>query len=133
MRSELKPLGIKVHLYMPGNMDSPGFESENKTKPEITKQIEGSSTLVSPKDAAQFMLASMLSGRYYISNDILGELARISVNGGAPRPNIISEVQLSNKALVSPLLALIFTLWSNITDSEIGQYFEKNNAAKKNE
>lgn len=82
MRSELKPLGVKVHLYMPGNMSTPGFENENLTKPLITAQIEGDSQTISPKEAARFLLSSLMNERYYISNDILGELARISVNGG---------------------------------------------------
>ena len=92
LRSELVHLGVKVHLYLPGNMDTPGFVQENESKPEITRIIEGASATVTPTQAAQFMLASILNERYYISNDILGELARISVTGGAPRSNLISEV-----------------------------------------
>jgi 3-dehydrosphinganine reductase len=67
---------------MPGNMDTPGFTSENLLKPKITAEIEGNSQTVSPENAAKFLLASVISKRYLISNDILGELARVSVNGG---------------------------------------------------
>jgi short-subunit dehydrogenase len=94
LRSELAPLGIKVSLYFPGNMDTPGYEQENLDKPRITKQIEGASMPVTADSAADSLLGSILNDRYYISNDILGEFARVSVNGGAPRPNLLFEVIL---------------------------------------
>jgi 3-dehydrosphinganine reductase len=73
-------------------MDTPGFVQENLTKPKISAQIEGESPTITPKKAAKYLLASVINGRYYISNDLLGELARVSVNGGAPRPNLVPEV-----------------------------------------
>lgn len=106
-------------------MDTPGFEEENKSKPKITKEIEGASTPVSPESAAKDLLGGMLSDRYfdiirfYITNDMLGELARVSVNGGQPRPNLMMET------LASPLLAIIFTVWSIVTDKDIVTHFKK--------
>ena len=38
--SELGPLGISVHSVYPPNMDTVGFEIENRTKPPATKAIE---------------------------------------------------------------------------------------------
>ena len=51
-------------------MDTPGFEKENLTKPEITREIEGQSKVVSPTACAKHMLYSIQSDRYYISNDM---------------------------------------------------------------
>jgi hypothetical protein len=45
-------------------MDTPGFENENKQKPEITKEIEGASSTATPKSAARDLLAAMLHDRY---------------------------------------------------------------------
>lgn len=73
-------------------MNTPGFAHENTTKPKITAHIEGDSLTVTPDDAAQFMLAGIIHERYYITNDLLGELARVSVNGGAPRGKLGFEV-----------------------------------------
>lgn len=53
-------------------MDTPGFKNENIDKPDITKAIEGASSVVSQNDAAKAMLAGVLNRRYYISNDLLG-------------------------------------------------------------
>ena len=113
LRSEFIPLGIKVHSYFPANMDTPGFEQENKTKPQITADIEGTASTMSSKDAARLMLAGVLNERFMITNDYLGELIRIYANGTAPRPNIISE------SLALPLLSLIFSIWGIFMDRKI--------------
>ncbi|KAJ3312914.1 3-dehydrosphinganine reductase [Boothiomyces sp. JEL0838] len=91
MRSEMKPLGVHVGIYYPGNMATPGFEIENETKPKITAKIEGSSETVSAKSAAESLLAGFDRNLFYYSNDLLGELARVSVNGGNPRPYPVVE------------------------------------------
>jgi 3-dehydrosphinganine reductase len=122
LRSEFLPLGIDVHLFMAGNMDTEGYALENKSKPAITKEIEGTSKPVNAIDAAKSMLAGVMYDRYYVSNDMLGELARISVNGGVPRPNLFTEV------LASPILALIFSMWAFLTDMDIRNHFKKQKA-----
>jgi 3-dehydrosphinganine reductase len=33
--------GISVHIYFPGSILTPGFEEEQKSKPQITKEIDG--------------------------------------------------------------------------------------------
>ena len=63
LRSELKFLGVKVHLYCPANMDTPGFEKENQIKPKITADIEGNASTSSPKDAALALIGGILCER----------------------------------------------------------------------
>ena len=41
LQSELMLYGIDVHIFFPNSMFTPGFDEENKTKPEIVKTIEG--------------------------------------------------------------------------------------------
>lgn len=48
LRTELKPDGITVHQAYPGNMNTPGYEVENQTKPPETKAIEAGETLYEP-------------------------------------------------------------------------------------
>ncbi|EGF76386.1 hypothetical protein BATDEDRAFT_36291 [Batrachochytrium dendrobatidis JAM81] len=116
LRSEFLPLGIKVHAFFPGNMDTSGFFEENKAKPAITAEIEGASTAATPESAAQFMLASVLNNRFCISNNYLGELIRIASNGAAPRPNIFAEL------IALPLIGLIFAGWIAFTDFSVKKY-----------
>ncbi|KAJ3329145.1 3-dehydrosphinganine reductase [Kappamyces sp. JEL0680] len=124
LRSELKPLGIKVQMYFPGNMDTPGYEEENKGKPAITKEIEGTAGLATAAQASKDMAGALLSERYYCTNDLLGELIRVSVHGGAPRPNLMFEV------LASPLLAIVFSVWAVATDMDISAHFKAKKGSK---
>ena len=73
-------------------MDTPGFVVENKTKPRITAQIEGTASTTSAQDAARMLLSGVSWNRYYITNDILGELVRVSGTSAAPRCNSLLEV-----------------------------------------
>ncbi|KAI8617849.1 hypothetical protein BC830DRAFT_59600 [Chytriomyces sp. MP71] len=119
LRSEFVPLGIDVHVYLPGNMDTPGYATENETKPEITRFIEGNSPILSPSEAARVLLAGVLNSRYLINNDLIGELIRVVANGVTPRPNPVSE------ALAAPLLFGIFSIWGVFFDADIRSHFEK--------
>ncbi|KAI9366169.1 hypothetical protein DFJ73DRAFT_788824 [Zopfochytrium polystomum] len=110
LRSELLPLGVSVHLYNPGNMDTPGHIVENLSKPEITSQIEGVSTAVSPDAAAAACLAGILNGRSQIANEMIGEIIRITGNGGVPRPNPVTEV------LAVGVMAAAFSMYIWIQD-----------------
>ena len=42
--------------YYPANMETPGFEDEQRTKPQETKDIEGSVTLMSADQAADCLM-----------------------------------------------------------------------------
>ncbi|KAJ3072205.1 3-dehydrosphinganine reductase [Podochytrium sp. JEL0797] len=119
LRSEFAPLGIDVHVYLPANMDTPGLVVEGETKPEITAQIEGTASTATPDHAARALLAGILNKRFLICNDILGELIRVSANGGSPRPNPLTE------AIASPVVAFAFSIWSVMTDMEIASYFKQ--------
>ncbi len=108
----------RYYSFNTGNIETPGFEKENLLKPQITAKIEGASTPVSAESCAKSLLAGFYHDLYYFSNDLLGELARISVNGGTPRDLTFFEV------VSSPLLALIFTLWSRMSDYEIRSFYK---------
>ncbi|KAJ2998797.1 3-dehydrosphinganine reductase [Globomyces sp. JEL0801] len=119
LRQELLPLNIDVSMFLPGNINTEGFATENLTKPAITAQIEGASVPESPESTAKALLAGILSKRFYITNDLLGELARTSVNGGCPRPNLLME------SVAAPLLTIIFTVWSYVSDNDVRAHFKK--------
>src|SRR6185503_5941588 len=47
LRAELKLVGIEVSVLCPPDTDTPGFATENRTKPEETKAISASARLMS--------------------------------------------------------------------------------------
>jgi NAD(P)-dependent dehydrogenase (short-subunit alcohol dehydrogenase family) len=101
LRNEFKLYDIKVNIFYPGNIDSPGFIEENKIKPEETKTIEGVSFPMSPESVAKSMIQGIKDGEFAITNDPLIFILRTLANGIAPRYNSPLEI------LVLPLCVLI--------------------------
>ena len=48
--------GIEVHLFMPATILTPGYDEEQKTKPELTKRIEGPDEGATPETCASHLL-----------------------------------------------------------------------------
>jgi len=84
LRSELAIYGINVHLYMPAGILSPGYEVEQRTKPQITKDIEEDDTPITPEKAAALLIRGIEQGHYQITNDLVTELVRCSAAGPVP-------------------------------------------------
>ncbi|KAJ3234933.1 3-dehydrosphinganine reductase [Chytriomyces hyalinus] len=119
LRNELLPLGISMHLFSPGSMNTPGFVEENKTKPEITCKIEGTDVAAEPDLVARALVGTVLNGRYAGTHDLLSELIRVAANGCGPRPNPISE--LLCVGLLSTILEVVFYM----NEIQVMRYFKK--------
>jgi 3-dehydrosphinganine reductase len=59
LASECQLYDISVHIFFPCTMETPGYEEEEKLKPEITKKIEETDDGLTPEQAA----AAMYRGR----------------------------------------------------------------------
>jgi len=53
LRQELLLYSIEVQIYMPVTMYTPGYEEENKTKPQLVLKLEESDSGVTPENAAE--------------------------------------------------------------------------------
>lgn len=62
---ETKHLGINVTLALPADTDTPGFENEEKSKPQETKEICGGGGLFKPEDVAKKILNDALKGNFF--------------------------------------------------------------------
>lgn len=56
LHSELMLYDIGVQIFFPPTIYSPGYENENKTKPDVVKKIEGTDDGLTPEQAAEGML-----------------------------------------------------------------------------
>src|ERR1700690_1880524 len=65
LRLELKPLGVRVSVAFPPDMDTPGMVTENKTKPYETTEAF-STSLVSAESVAKDVLNGVRRGKYII-------------------------------------------------------------------
>ncbi|KAI0840513.1 NAD(P)-binding protein [Hypoxylon sp. FL0890] len=84
---EAYPQKVKVHVVYPGSIGSPGFERENRTKPEVTKMIEEGDPVQTPDAVAAAAIEKLEAGQYFITVGLLGHIFRWSVLGGSPRNN----------------------------------------------
>ena len=99
-RVELAPHNIKVHLYLPGTIMTPGYEEENKMKPEVTKKIEGTADFVTANQSATILLNGMRRGDYIITTELLFELTNIASIGSCDRDNLLLQIVLAPASVI---------------------------------
>ncbi|KAG0032968.1 3-dehydrosphinganine reductase [Podila clonocystis] len=108
LRNEFLMYEIKMHIYYPGTMFTPGYENENLTKPLVTREIEGSSGLT-PEEAARGLMAGLRKGYFAIATDFDTNFLRVAGKGVSPSNNIGLDYLLG---LVAPFGAAQF-LWES--------------------
>ncbi|KAJ3375544.1 3-dehydrosphinganine reductase [Allomyces arbusculus] len=94
---------VKIHVFLPGTMDTPGFEQEQKTKPELTKQLEKDDPILSPDECAKHFFNGVDKGHFQITTTFTGELLRCAGRMHAPANNVLDYF----KALMA-LIGLLF-------------------------
>ena len=66
LRNELKPYGIRLSILFPPDTDTPGFEIENRTKPEETALMSKNVKLITAKDVGEAFVEGLLKNQYLI-------------------------------------------------------------------
>ncbi|MGB4564627.1 MAG: SDR family NAD(P)-dependent oxidoreductase, partial [Dethiobacteria bacterium] len=74
LRSELRSHGIKVAVLCPPDTDTPGFATENITKPEETKEASKGAKLMTPEEVAKELIAGLQKDRFMIIPGFDGKL-----------------------------------------------------------
>ncbi|KAH8999453.1 oxidoreductase [Lactarius akahatsu] len=114
LRQELLLCSIDVHLYMPGTMYSPGYEEENKTKPELVRKIEESDEGLSPERAAEGLYQGVRTGEFHITDTLLADIFRTSTRGASPYgSNILKDL------LFGFLGTIALPLWRRSVDKQV--------------
>lgn len=108
LRNEMKLYDIGVSVFYPGNMDTPGFETENKTKPTETLFIEDWADVLSAESSADSLLNGIEKGDFSITNDIGVAFLRLIGNGVAPRSNTLLDLVLMPLGLMFQTMYLFF-------------------------
>jgi short-subunit dehydrogenase len=74
LKQELSKYKIEVQVLCPPDTDTPGFETENKTKPEETKKISESAKLLQPEQVAAEALKGIEGSKFMIIPGFDGKL-----------------------------------------------------------
>ncbi|KAM3582308.1 3-dehydrosphinganine reductase [Umbelopsis sp. WA50703] len=91
LRNELQRYNINIHIFYPGTIFTPGFETENQTKPQITRDIEGNNAGQTPEECARSLIKGLEAGQYAITTDFLTELLRTVGRGVSPTNGFFSD------------------------------------------
>lgn len=80
---------IKVHIIAPGNILSPGFEEEQKTKHQVTKMLEDGDPNQTPEEVAELSIRGLENGNYMTTLAFLGHAMRACALNGSPRNGLL--------------------------------------------
>lgn len=116
LRIEFLLYNINVHCYFPATIYTPGFEEEQKTKPELTKLIEGADEGLPPEECARRLIKGLEKGHTMITSDPIGHLFRNSMRGMSPVSNYILD------PIFSAVGQIAIPIWRKITERQIGSH-----------
>jgi len=119
LQSELMLYGVDVHIYFPNSMFTPGFEEENKTKPEIVKKIEGVEDGQTAEQAALALFKGVQNGDVHITGDLITSIFRASTRGGAYRCNWFLDALLDMIAFIG------IPIWRASVDKQVVAHREE--------
>jgi 3-dehydrosphinganine reductase len=77
LREECLLYDIDIHCSFPANILSPGFENEEKTKPDITRTIEGAAGAETPETVAQNIIQRLERGHKHITYEMNGDIVKV--------------------------------------------------------
>lgn len=117
LRQECIPYNISVSNVLPGNMQTEGFEEEERTKPQITKIIEGPSAAKDPRAVALQVIRDLEKGHQMVYTDFVGWALSGLALGTSPRNLNFFQT------LVGILLVIFSPIWSLIMNNDIKKYF----------
>ncbi|KAI1629064.1 3-ketosphinganine reductase [Exophiala viscosa] len=80
---------IALHIVYPMGILSPGYETENKTKPELTLVLEKDDKPQQPEELAKIILNRLSYGDFMITTQLLGHLMRGAGMGSSVRSGIM--------------------------------------------
>ncbi len=75
LRQEVAKYNIDVQVICPPDTDTPGYEAENRSKPEETKKISESGKVLSPEEVARQAIKGIESGKFIILPGIDSKLS----------------------------------------------------------
>lgn len=93
LQMEVAPYNIRLTLAFPPDTDTPGFEEEQKMKPDETKLISETSGLFSPEKVAQTILDDTVRGRFFSSIGLDGLMIANLTCGFSPVTSLMDAVQ----------------------------------------
>lgn len=125
LRQEMGPYGYRVSCIFPGNFASEGYEEEQRTKPQITKDIEGPSKPISTTQCTNLVIDKLSKGYDTITTDFIGWFLGCSVLGMLPREWGFFQT------IMSLILLIIAPIVNWVIYRDVEKFYKQRNEAKK--
>ncbi|KAL9975519.1 hypothetical protein ACROYT_G012688 [Oculina patagonica] len=125
---EVKPYDIGVSVVFPPDTDTPGFENENKNKPEETHLISSSGGLFTPEQVAANIVTGIKERRFFITCGFDGFVVNLLTSGVAP---VSSLFELFTQVILMGPLRLVLALHLYYYDHIVKKGMQKREASKK--
>ncbi|XP_010546852.1 PREDICTED: 3-dehydrosphinganine reductase TSC10A-like [Tarenaya hassleriana] len=110
LQQEVIADNIHVSLIFPPDTETPGFEEEQKTRPQLTNIIAASSGAMKPEEVAKITLEGIKAGKFSVSCNFEGFLLSTATAGLSPqRSFLIAYVEVMTAGLIR--LAALFFQW----------------------
>ena len=104
LQMEVKPHGILGSVAYPPDTDTPGYEVEMATKPDLTKKLSETGSLFTSQDVANDIVKYSGQGYFGISTGLDGWMLKQAHPGLSPVNNLWETLQL---VLLSPIAKII--------------------------
>ena len=127
---ELKPYGVGVTLCYPPDTDTPGFEQENRTKPEETRLICETAGLFPAEKVAEKLLDDVMAGNI---NSTVGTEGLLMTTVGLGMGPVGSVGQLAREVLLMPIFRLVVAFFHRSWDGIVRDCMRKRDESKKSE
>ena len=93
-QKDVPPADIKIHIIYPMGILSPGYENEQKSKPDITKQLEKEDKPQTPAEVARLAIARLEAGDYMITTQFNGHAVRGAAIGTSVKNGLVDLVYM---------------------------------------
>jgi 3-dehydrosphinganine reductase len=80
---------IKISIVYPMGISTPGFETEEKLKPQLTKKLEEDDVPQQPDEVAKAAVKALEAGKHEITTMALGHLMRGCGMAATPRTGLV--------------------------------------------
>ncbi|PWY83060.1 3-ketosphinganine reductase [Aspergillus sclerotioniger CBS 115572] len=90
-RTEAPATDVKIHTVFPMGILSPGFDNEQKLKPDLTKKLEAADKPQTPREVASIAIRALERGEYMITTMFVGDVMKGSALGGSQRNSFIRD------------------------------------------
>lgn len=94
-RNKAPASDIKIHTVFPMGILSPGFDNEERIKPELTKILEEADKPQTPTEVASIAIKALERGDHLITTMFIGHIMKGTALGSSPRNDPIRDTMTS--------------------------------------